>query len=181
MLLQRSSAVLIIPVVTFLLYTTGCSDYTSVEARNANFACEQVDGVPTTVAKTKSAEIPIIKWVSNDFDAAGWEPQKRCAEVSGRFQAYYQDGSLRFITTGQLNGENAICTAEREGGDCKNLLFTVRPGRNPQVTLQKLIAIRHNSNEALTETGKRPYLNVDKLLGTNSTTQSTTQSPKPLW
>jgi Circadian oscillating protein COP23 len=178
MLNQRSSIILMVPVVAILLGNiSGCSNFSSVQAKEANFVCAQVDGVPTTVAKTKNSDIPIIKWVSNDFDGAGWSPDKRCAEVSGRFQTYYQNGSLKYITTGQINNENAICTASQEGGDCTDLLFTVKPGFNPQVTLQKLIAIRHGGNETLTETGKRPYLDVDKFLGVDSAGQS----PKPLW
>jgi Circadian oscillating protein COP23 len=169
MLNQRSSVILMLPVVAILLGNiSGCSNLTSAQAKEASFVCSQVDGVYTTVAKIKDSDIPIIKWVSNDFDTAGWVPEKRCAEVSGRFQTYYQAGSLKYITTGQINNENVICTANREGGDCTELLFTVKPGVNPQVTLQKLIAIRHGSNEALTETGKRPYLNIDKLLGNDT-------------
>lgn len=184
MLIQRSLAVLTIPVVTFLLSNiSGCSNFASVQAKSANFACTQIDGVQTTVAKTQGGDIPVIKWVSKDLDAAGWPPEKRCAEVSGRFQAYYQDGTLKYITTGQINGENVICTADREGGDCKNLLFTIRPGHSPQATFQNLLAVRHGDGGALTETGSRPYLNIDRLLGTDPSGRSPAKekSPKPLW
>jgi hypothetical protein len=104
MLNQRSSVILMLPVVAILLGNiSGCSNFTSAQAKEASFVCSQVDGVYTTVAKIKDSDIPIIKWVSNDFDTAGWVPEKRCAEVSGRFQTYYQAGSLKYITTGQIN------------------------------------------------------------------------------
>jgi hypothetical protein len=105
-----------VPVAAILLGNiSGCSNLPGVEAKEASFVCSQLDNSPATVAKIKGSEIPIIKWVTTEID--NYPPEKRCSEVSARFQTYYQAGSLKYITTGQMNNENVICTTNHEGGD----------------------------------------------------------------
>jgi Circadian oscillating protein COP23 len=164
MLKQKSSIILMIPVVAILLGNiSGCSNLSGAEAKEASFVCSQLDNFPATVVKIKGSEIPILKWVTTEID--NYPPEKRCSEVSARFQTYYQAGSLKYITTGQMNNENAICTTNHKGGDCTDLLFTVKPGANPRNTLEKLIAIRTGEKgTVIIETDGRLYLNIDKLL-----------------
>ena len=62
-------------------------------------------GVPATSVVTNDGKrVPVIRWTSHVFNDAGWSPQRRCQEVSGRFDTYLKQGRLAYITTGRING-----------------------------------------------------------------------------
>ncbi len=112
--------------------------------------------LPTTYAWTERGKIAVVRWSTDYFEGEGWSPQKRCEEVSPRFHKAYQNGTLAYITNGTMNGgEPVICTAKSNGGECQNLLLTLRPEDNG-VQLVKTLAevlqgrsagpIRHTDN-----------------------------------
>ena len=96
------------------------------------------DGTPTTVAKLPNADVVVIKWMKSMGD---FNPQKRCEIVSGRFQTHAQNRTLKFITSGTMNGQQVICVAGQRNGGCLSdgLLFTLRPGENPRRFLVGLL------------------------------------------
>ncbi|MGB3655184.1 MAG: COP23 domain-containing protein [Rivularia sp. (in: cyanobacteria)] len=113
------------------------------QAQGRNFYCGQSGGVPSTLVNTPRGTIVVIKWVSSHFNSAGYDPQRRCEEVSSRFQKHYNQGNLDFITAGYLNNQPAIC-AGNGGVPCtsEKLLFTLKPGQNAANTIQQLFNIR---------------------------------------
>ena len=156
------------------------------------FVCGVSNGSPTTNAvKADGAQVPVIRWTSTTFEASGWNPQRRCQEVSGRFDTYLKQGRLAFITTGRINGLPVICTAASNGGPCDGLLYTLKPGQNATATLRDLYEIRVKARGPLNETTSRLYVSLDELIKTaegNSDdayapaqTVSTSQSNDVLW
>lgn len=161
------------------------------QAAATSFTCSISNGVPTTVAKTDDGRsVSMIRWTSNAFDGAGWTPQRRCHEVSQRFEIYRQQGRLHFITTGRMNSLPVICTARTDGGACDGLLYTLKPGQDPTLALKRLFDVRFKARGPLNETNGRVYISVNELLGgsaavtpasaTAPATTSTTRV-KPLW
>ena len=156
-------------VILFLLAGLGGHARAS-SALAASFVCRPINGIPATVVQTKDGkQVPIIFWKSTTFSSAGWTPLKRCQEVTARFQSYHSNGSLEFITTGQINGLPAICVAKGDGDACAGLLYTLKPDQNAANTLMELFNIRSTPNSApLEETTSRPYLNIDSIIKSKS-------------
>jgi len=70
----------------------------------------------------------------------GWTPQRRCQEVTSRFQRHQDNGTLRFLKADYRNGAGVICATASASESCNasNVLFTVTQG-DPNSTLQKLL------------------------------------------
>lgn len=138
----------------------------AAEPLASGISCMDSNGVPVTVVSTKTGkQVPIIYWKSDAFTAAGWDPVRRCKEVSKRFQDYHQSGMLNFITTGRMNGLPVICVAKTDGGGCAGLLYTLKPGQNATATLKKVLDIQTKPGAApLEETTARLYVNFDSMV-----------------
>ena len=106
----------------------------------------------------------MIRWTSNAFDGAGWTPERRCQEVSQRFETYRQQSRLAYVTTGRINGLPVICTAASDGGPCDGLLYTLKPSQDPTLALKRLFDVRYKARGPLNETSTRLYLSMDELL-----------------
>ncbi len=137
---------------------------TPANAAESRFNCSNVDGVPTTIANTSRGAVSVIRWTSNYFGSSGYSPQSRCHTVSQKFEAYHQNGTLNFLTTGTVNRLPVICVAESQGGSCTGVLFTLKPGSNPSRTLRQLINVRDRASGPLNETSARVYIDIDKFL-----------------
>ncbi len=158
-------------------------------ADESRFSCSQSGGTPTTMAKTKRGYVPVIRWTSEYFGASGWSPEARCAEVSDRFESYYQEGTLNFLTTGRMNRQSVVCVASYKGGPCSGLLFTLKPGSNPGRTLQRLLNVRVGASGPLNESTARVYIDMEDFLSkapiekepgaNNSTPQPNVESTTP--
>ncbi|CCQ55903.1 MAG: COP23 domain-containing protein [Crocosphaera sp.] len=94
-----------------------------------------------------------------------WTPQKRCEEVSSRFQEAYDNGSLQYIGNGWENNQPVICTAREKGDDCVTTLMTLRPKDDPIKMTQNMVnllrgratgVIRHSATEKSTQ-----YFEID--------------------
>ena len=97
--------------------------------------------VPTTFARTQDGKkVPIVRWISNYFPPP-WTPQKRCGAVSNKFQRFYDHGILRYITADTLKGQPVLCATPSPGIGCTSdtVLFTLKPGSNPQATIRRLL------------------------------------------
>ena len=142
------------------------------------FVCGSAQGAPSTNAvKADGAQVPVIRWTSTTFEASGWSQERRCQEVSNRFNTYLQQGRLAYITTGRINGLPVICTARSNGGACDGLLYTLKPGQNATATLRKLLEIRVKARGPLNETTSRLYVSLDELMSTAQTNASGVSSP----
>ena len=136
----------------------------------SQITCLTSDGFPATVVQTKKGkQVPIIYWKSTAFAGSGWTPERRCQEVSARFQNYHSSGTLEYITTGRMNGLPVICVAKTDGGACAGLLYTLKPGQNATATLKKLFDVRTKPGAApLEETTARMYLSMDSIIRNKS-------------
>ncbi len=122
-------------------------------------------GVPVTFARTPIGAIPIINWVSDYFGDSGYTPERRCQEVSGRFQSAYNQGTLNYITTGYKNGQPVVCTSSSNGGPCSMVLFTLKPGSDASRTVQQLFDIRDLAAGPLYESeDDKIYLDMNAFL-----------------
>ncbi len=158
-------------------------------ASAVRFYCGKSGATPATLAQTSTGQtVSVIRWVSNSFSDAGWSPERRCQEVSSRFETFRREGRLRFLTTGRMNGASVICTAQANPGPCDGLLYTLKPGQDPTTTLRSLLAVRVNSRGPLNETSDRLYIDVQELLNTAAAVENpptaastTTKTPEGLW
>jgi len=144
------------------------------------FVCGSTQGVPSTnVVKQDGKQVPVIRWTSTTFESSGWSQERRCHEVSGRFNTYLQQGRLAYITTGRINRLPVICTAKTKGGPCDGLLYTLKPGQNATSTLKNLLEIRVKARGPLNETTSRLYVSLDELMDTAQANNGLLKSPKP--
>ncbi|MBR8841082.1 MAG: COP23 domain-containing protein [Stigonema ocellatum SAG 48.90 = DSM 106950] len=111
-------------------------------AVSATFDCGQnQDGVPVTFAHTQDGKnVPMIRWVSNNYFSEKLNPKQRCQQVSQRFQRNFENGNLRYIKAGVLNGQPVICAAAQKNAPCTDstLLFTLKRGSDASATARKL-------------------------------------------
>ncbi len=145
------------------------------------FVCGQIEGVPTTIARTpQGIDVPIIRYVSGYFAESGYTNEYRCQEVSARFQRYASEGTLKYMATGKMNGYPVICVAETQGGSCGNrILITLKQNSDPRATLQALIDIRNNSGLVLNETGSRLYVDMEEFLQEEINASLPEENPQP--
>ena len=177
---------LTIKFVSLILITiaVGCADKqinnsatTETQSkRQIQFVCsktydqENQKYVYSTVAWNPQRKRSIIVWKREDFSGNGFTPQKRCEEVSPRFQEAYDKGNLNYFTQGKMNGQPVICTANRVGDNCNTLLITLKHQDNAQQTLEQLSdiflgyasgAIVQSSGEISYSEDNRMYIKVD--------------------
>ena len=152
-----------------LTLTTVAAFQSPSKADNTTFHCGvwvtgPNAGVPVTFAQTPIGAIPIINWVSHQFSDSGYTPERRCQEVSGRFQSAYNQGTLNYITTGYKNGQPVVCTSSNNGGPCSMVLFTLKPGSDASRTVQQLFDIRNLAAGPLNESEGKVYLDMNAFL-----------------
>ena len=145
------------------------------------FVCGVSNGAPaTTAVKADGGRVPVIRWTSTTFASAGWSQQRRCEEVSKRFDNFLKQGRLAYITTGRINRLPVICTAASRGGACDGLLYTLKPGQNATATLRDLLDIRVKARGPLNETSERLYISLSQLInGADSNSQA--EPANTLW
>jgi len=133
----------------------------------SRFVCGTAAGTPATnVVTGDGRQVPVIRWTSSTFNDAGWNQERRCQEVSARFDTFLKQGRLAYITTGRINGLPVICTTASRGGSCDGLLYTLKPGQDATATLKNLLDIRVKARGPLNETNERLYVSLNELLTT---------------
>jgi Circadian oscillating protein COP23 len=142
---------------------------------NARFFCSAIlnpatgEKTPMTLARTQRGNVEMIRWKSTFFknSADDFMPMNRCTEVSRRFQDFYNQGILSYLTTGKMNAQNVICVAEEYGGPCSGLLLTLEPKDDPQQVLQELMNVRTRASSGpLTRGSGSAYFDVEDFLAT---------------
>ncbi|MGI0479984.1 COP23 domain-containing protein [Geminocystis sp. CENA526] len=134
------------------------------------YSCINYQGKPSTVVDTDKGRVLLIVWESDFFRGSGWTPQKRCEEVSRRFQEFSDNKTLRFLTTGKMKGQNVICVGKATGGSTyqcldNGLLLTLESNNdNPNQVLQNLFQATRSSSNFLRRTGNRYAFEFDKFI-----------------
>lgn len=125
-------------------------------SEDISFVCKQYEGKPTTYLVTPRVKKPIIQWESYYFELSGYTPEVRCSMVTYNLNKSYADGKIPILTTGFM-GEDpdnlypVICTTDKKGGDCQELLYTLKKGiQKPDEILAKLIGL-NDANESKAE------------------------------
>lgn len=112
----------------------------SSQAQSNKFTCDiSPDNVYTTYARTPDGLKPVMRWESTYFPPP-YTPERRCQEVTGRFNRFYSQGILQSLSTGWVNRSPVICV----GLNCnkETVLLTLKPNQNPDQALQEIIANR---------------------------------------
>ncbi|MBZ8179914.1 MAG: COP23 domain-containing protein [Oscillatoria sp. PMC 1051.18] len=164
--MKLRSAIAFLTLTALELSVTGCQ---TEPTRNIAFFCgASSDGVPTTLASTSQGKTAVIRWVSEYFSSSGYHPQKRCNQVSQRFQKYYQLGILNYITTGIIERQEVICVSSAYGGPCDGVLFTLQPGESASRVIQGLFDIgKFGLNPLKQSSGESQiYIDFHKFLET---------------
>ena len=116
--------------------------------QRTRFVCanDEFDDPSTFAIVPNRGNVRVITWVSFYFSDSGYDPERRCEEVSERFQKFYDRGVLNYITFEPFGDSYVICVALEEGGSCINdgLLFTLKPDENPNDMIDHLFAVRDN-------------------------------------
>jgi Circadian oscillating protein COP23 len=155
-------------MTALLSSTAGVAALSPVRADivDPKFYCATIKNTPTTMARTSRGSVSVIHWTSKNAFGEDYPPEVRCKLVSSRFQEYYTDGTLNFLTTGVLNRQPVICAVQAKGGPC-GVLFTLKPGSDPDLTLKRLLSIRDRSTTlVLNESISSPLINVNDFLET---------------
>lgn len=134
---------------------------------SGKFYCGNYNGVPSTMTNSSKSgkAVPIILWKSSHFSSDGWSPERRCDVVSARFNTLHQKGQMNHLSTGLMNGMPVICAVATKPGPCAQdgLLYTLKPGQNPNKTLRNLLTIRTKASGPLTETASRVYVSITEI------------------
>jgi hypothetical protein len=140
------------------------------EAPGGKFFCGQNRGAPATMANSSQGPVPVIRYVSTIGADDEYTPELRCQIISQRFQKFYTEGSLKFLTTGKINQQPVICVTPTNRASCsgsdRDLLITLKPSSDPAQTLRNLMAVRVGSAFGPLEESKNAqiYLNMDVYL-----------------
>jgi hypothetical protein len=150
-------------------------------AQGTTFFCGvSSDGVPTTFANTSRGRIQVVKWTSDFFTDSGYSPERRCQEVSNRFQKL--SGELNFLTAGYLNGQPAIC-AGNSSPPCtsEKLLFTLKPGSDAAARIQQIFYIGSGASNAplLESSDPSPTVDLKRFLEQAPVVQTAGSAPNP--
>ncbi|WP_309245601.1 COP23 domain-containing protein [Desmonostoc muscorum] len=131
-----------IVIASLSAFTTTATMNEPSYAGGTTFYCGKSKGVPVTFARTQNRRnVPMIKWSSQDYFPKEWTNERRCKEVSRRFQRSYDNGTLKYIKTGTLRGETVVCAAANQNATCTDstLLFTLKRGSNAKLTMRRLL------------------------------------------
>lgn len=159
----KNLATVTLSILTILFTETHLTNGNS-NAQEITFVCGIYENTPATIARTPTAEKPMILWNSDRLGPSEASPEELCQQVSAQLQLYHSKGELNYITTGRMNGQLVACVAETEGGGCVNSLFALNPERKPNTSLERIFRIRIPSSSAITETNAPLYLELDKYL-----------------
>lgn len=106
---------------------------TQTRAGDTRFTCELIDGEYTVMYYPESQPNRGYPWAIPSQLGGGWDPERRCNEITRRFETYRQDGLLE-MSTGIENGYDIICvTTQIDPTDCR-IVLTVPPGQDPVST-----------------------------------------------
>ncbi|AKG23728.1 COP23 domain-containing protein [Calothrix sp. 336/3] len=129
-------------ITSFSLSAVILSNPEASWANSTKFKCEKKgkNDYITYAVNTDGRRTPMIRW-NSDYFSPEWKPEKRCSDVSRRFQRGYDNGTLRTIITGKINGYPVVCGVPSTSDTCNrnNMLFTLKRGANAKQAVEKLL------------------------------------------
>lgn len=130
------------------------------KAESDKYFCAVLHSIPRTFVRTQRGNVAMISWVTQVSQE--WFPVRRCVEVSKRFQRLHDNGTLRDIGTGIINGYPVLCGVRSQGNACnsRNLLVTLHPRADRYEAARNLLDI------GTLASGRSLYLSGDRKLET---------------
>ncbi|MGK7896732.1 MAG: COP23 domain-containing protein [Xenococcus sp. (in: cyanobacteria)] len=129
------------------------------------------DKLPTTLAwvPQRGKNVPIIYWKSYPFRGAKWTNQKRCDSVSPKFQTFYENNLLGYLTHGiSRQGYPVICAVVTDTEQCNtdNQLFQLKPDQQGGEVLRSLMDIfeSRTAQPLYQSSGKQVYVPMNNFL-----------------
>jgi hypothetical protein len=133
-------------ILLYFLFLLGWTSNVQAQSSKNKYSCVKQQGISRTVVDTKRGKIELIIWKSNYFGSE-WPVERRCQEVTERFQKFSDTGNLRYVTTGKMNGSNVICVGDKRvsGYECRKdgLLITLQPQDSPTAVMNELFDINN--------------------------------------
>lgn len=116
--------------------TSPNSGSTTTTASGARFTCEMASGQYTVMYHPESQPSQSYPWAVPSNLGGGWNPNRRCAEISRRLESYRPDGLLE-MKTGVENGYNTVCVTTEKVSSCR-IVLTVPNGQDPTSTRDRV-------------------------------------------
>ncbi|MFN6540419.1 MAG: AAA-like domain-containing protein [Nostoc sp. EkiNYC01] len=114
---------------------------TNVQQSGLLFLCENIQGIPTTVVKLEQSRRNVIYWDSNYFMSSGYTQKRRCEIVTKRLNMAIFEQYPVYLTSGQLNNQKVICTTNKLGSGCQQVLFTLKPNQDDKTILRDFLQL----------------------------------------
>jgi Circadian oscillating protein COP23 len=98
----------------------------------------------------KKGYINFITWQPNRF-SSNKDLQSLCQDATEKFQKAYDQGQLKYLITGTVDGNNYVCGVAQKDEECnaQNQLFTIKPTDTPGEVLGELISDTKNPDRWL--------------------------------
>ncbi|NJP09748.1 MAG: hypothetical protein HC866_09885 [Leptolyngbyaceae cyanobacterium RU_5_1] len=100
------------------------------------FDCQVMNSQYTVMYRPESQPGQAYPWAVPSAMGGGWDPAKRCYEISRRLEFYRPDG-LQEMQTAIENGYNTVCVTTQRSPSCR-IVLTVPPGQDPQITRDRV-------------------------------------------
>lgn len=117
-----------------------------VSASSDKYSCLEVNGIHGIYSRTERGNINFLNFTQDVSE--DWTTNKRCTEVATRFQRYYDNGIMRFVSAGYINSQPALCAVVEKGEACSsnNLLVTLPTNTDPIKAARQLMDTRGLAN-----------------------------------
>lgn len=143
--MKSSSVVQSLAALVVALGSVVMTDQSSQAQRGrARFYCGTDAGKPATIAEHPNrGNITLIVWSSPYFLNSGWNPQRRCEQVSRKFQQNQESRNLNYIVSGRFNDYPVLCASRQVYSQVINcndsaVLMTLRRGDDSQEFIQQI-------------------------------------------
>ena len=117
----------------------------SSEVSELNFFCQEVNGVPTTLAQADGNEVkmPVFHWKQEALAPHSYDtPQQLCDRATAKLEDYSAQGydlsEVSFIGAAQ-SGLPSICASSTRNGDCSKVLLTLSSTEKPDVVAKDIV------------------------------------------
>ncbi len=145
------------------------ADKPSSEGKVA-FYCDRHEGKPAMIAKhPQRGEVTLIVFVSKYFSASGWNPQRRCEQISYKFQLNSEKGHLRKVIASWYNNLMVFCASEDQsveyvsGCEDDRVLMTLRRQDRPEVLLEELRGLKQGKKVSPLYHSQQDIVEVDEI------------------
>lgn len=100
------------------------------------FTCQINGGQHTVMYQPESQPGQLYPWAVPSAMGGGWDPARRCYEISRRLESYRPDGLLEMQTAVE-NGYNTVCVTTQRVPGCR-IVMTVPRGQDPIATRDRV-------------------------------------------